>query len=224
MIRLLIRGIGAVVAVGFIVGSAVANFMFGTTLGRTAAESILIGSIGVCAVATNALCPFFVSWALQASRKAAAASILPLYALCLLYSVTSAVGFVAQNREGVSSSRQLSRDAYEDTRRELLDLERRRGIAKNKDRARLDARVDEVRKRLSKLRTAPAAPADAQSVFLSALTFGWVDAQHIRIALATLFGLMVEVGATVGLFAALSHPSKKPATTLAVGRWRPRIG
>ena len=224
MIRGLIVGAGTVVAVGFVVGSAVANFMFGMTLGRTAAEGILIGGIGVCAVTTNALCPFFLSWALQASRKAAVASILLLYALCLVYSVTSAVGFVAQNREGVSSSRQLSRDNYEDTRRELLDLEARRGVAKSKDRARLDARVDEVRRRLSTLRGTPTTPADAQSVFLSALTFGWVDAQHIRILLATLFGLMVEVGATVGLFAALSHPSKKPATALAVGRWRPRIG
>ena len=77
---------------------------------------------------------------------------------------------------------------------------------------------------LATLGSTPQAPADAHSVFLSALTFGWVDAQHVHIALATLFGLMVEVGATVGLFAALSHPSKKPATALACGRWRPRIG
>ena len=224
MMRRLIMGVGALVAIGFLVGSAVANFMFGVSLGRTLAEGLLLGSIGVCAVVTNALCPFFLSWSIQASRRSAAASIMLLYTLCLLYSMTSAAGFVAQNREGLSTTRQVARDAYEDTRRELLDLENRRNSAKGKDRARLDAKVDDARKRLGTLRSEPPVPADAQSAFLLALTFGLVDAQHVRVGLALLFSLVVEVGATIMLFAALSHPIKEPPTAAAAGRWRPRIG
>jgi hypothetical protein len=119
MTRRVIMGAGAIVAVGFLVGSAAANFMFGMSLGRTSAEGVLLGSIGVCAVATNALCPFFLSWSIQESRKLTTASIMLLYVLCLIYSVTSAAGFAAQNREGVSASRQIVHDAYADTGKDL---------------------------------------------------------------------------------------------------------
>ena len=82
---------------------------------------------------------------------------------------------------------------------------------------------DDTRKRLGTLRSEPPVPADAQSAFLSALTFGLVDAQHVRVGLALLFALVVEVGATIMLFAALSHPTKEPPTAAAAGRWRPRV-
>ena len=224
MNRGILMGAGALVALGFLTGSAMANFMFGMSLGRTWAEGLLLGSVGVCAVVTNALCPFFLSWSVRASRWATAASIMLLYILCLIYSVTSAAGFVAQSREGVSASRQVSRDAYDDTRRELLDLENRRKDAKPKDRIQLDAKVDDARRRLKELRGHPPAPADAQSAFLSALTFGLISSRDIRTVLSLLFALVVEVGATVGLFAALSHPPEQPPPAGAAGRWRPRIG
>jgi hypothetical protein len=181
---------------------------------------MLIGIVGVFAVAMNALCPFFLSWSLAVSRKTTAASIIILWSLCLTYSTASALGFAAQNREGVATSRQITSDAYEDTRRELLDLENRRKDARPKDRARFDARVDDVRRRLTRLRSDAPAPADAQSLFLSVLTFGLVDARHVRIALVALFALMVEMGATLGLFAALSHASEK--TAAPVSRWKPK--
>jgi hypothetical protein len=161
-----------------------------------------------------------LSWSLAASRNTTAASIIILWSLCLTYSTTSALGFAAQNREGVAVSRQITSDGYEDTRRELLDLENRRKDARPKDRARLDAKVDDVRRRLTRLRSDAPAPADAQSEFLSVLTFGFIEARHVRIALVALFALMVEMGATLGLFAALSHSFEKPAP--AVSRWKPK--
>ena len=211
---------GVFVAIGFLLASALANFMFGISLGRTRPEGMLIGIVGVFAVAMNALAPFFISWSLAASRKTTAASIIGLWSLCLMYSTTSALGFAAQNREAVAVSRQITSDGYEDTRRELIDLENRRKDARLKDRARLDAKVDDVRRQLTKLRSHTPAPADAQSAFLSALTFGLIEARHVRIALVALFALMVEMGATLGLFAALSHSFQK--TPPLVSRWRPK--
>ena len=149
MSRIAIARAGAVVAPAFLLASAVANFMFGISLGRTQPKAMLIGIVGVFAVAMNALSPFFLSWSLAASRKTTAASIIVLWSLCLIYSTTSALGFAAQNREGVAVSRQITSDGYEDTRRELLDLENRRKDARPKDRARLDAKVDDVRRRLT---------------------------------------------------------------------------
>src|SRR5436190_9694381 len=184
MSRKLIAGAGALVALGFLSASALANYLFGAGLGRTSWEAMLYGAVGVLAVAMNALAPFYISWSLTAGRRTTAVGIALLWALCLIYSTTSALGFAAQNREGVALSRQVTHDAYEDTRRELLDLEARRKEAKTKDRARVDAKVDDARKRLDALRKDRPAPADAQSAFLSALSFGIVEPRHVRTTLA----------------------------------------
>lgn len=210
---------GAIVAGGFLVASAVANYLFGASLGRTSWEAILYGMIGVLAVAMNALSPFFLSWSLAASRRSTAAGIVFLWVLCLTYSTTSALGFAAQNRESVAQSRSVSREAYDDTRRELLDLEARRKGTTVKDRPVLDARIDDARKRLAALRQNAGDAVDAQSSFLSSLTFGLIAARDVRIALVALFALMVEVGATLGLFAALSHGG---GSGTATKRWTPQ--
>src|SRR5262249_37125092 len=157
------------------------------------------------AVAMNALAPFYISWSLAAKRRITAAGIGLLWALCLAYSTTSALGFAAQNRESVAVARQITQDAYEDIRRDLLDLEARRKNASKKDRAGWDSKIDDARARLTAVRNQKPSPVDAQSQFLSALTSGRLDAQHVRMALVALFALMVEVCATRGLFAALSH-------------------
>ena len=222
MTRSAIARLGALVAAGFLAASATANFMFGASLGRTPLEGVLIGVVGVFAVAMNALSPFFLSWSLAASRRAAAASVVILWALCLIYSTASALGFAAQNREEVAASREMAHDAYADTRRALLDLEQRRKEARRRDRWRLEARIDELRNRLVTLRSNAPAPADAQAAFLSALTFGVLAPRQVRMALVALFALMVEMGATLGMFAALSHTHATPAPT--AGRWQPKAG
>jgi hypothetical protein len=169
---------------------------------------------------------------MTAKRHITAASIIVLWALCLSYSTTSALGFAAQNREGTALAHQVSRDAYDDTRRELLDLENRRKQAGAKERARLDAKIDGVRHRLIVERATNPAPADAQSQLLSSLLRGFLDPGQVRGALVALFALMVEVCATLGLFAALSHSTEKPFPTpapaervtepRAPARWKPK--
>jgi uncharacterized protein YlxW (UPF0749 family) len=118
----------------------------------------------------NALAPFYISWSLAAKRRTTAAGIVLLWVLCLAYTISSALGFAAQNKESVTVSRQVTRDAYDDTRRELLDLEARRRDANRKGREKLDNRIDDTRKRPASARNQSPAPADAQSEFLSALT------------------------------------------------------
>jgi hypothetical protein len=210
MKRGIIAFAGAIVSLGFLGASAVANYLFGASLGRTLWEAQLYGAVGVLAVAMNALAPFYISWSLAAKRRITAASIMLLWALCLTYSITSALGFAAQNREGVAVARQVTHDAYDDTRRELLDLEARRKDAIARDKYRLDAKIDDARKRLAAARSKDPAPADAQSQFLSDLLRGYVAARHVRVGLVTLFAVMIEMCATLGLFASLSHGSAKP--------------
>jgi hypothetical protein len=210
MSRIAIARAGALVALGFLFASAIANYLFGASLGRTVWEARLYGIVGVLAVAMNALAPFFLSWSWSAARKTLTISVVVLWALCLIYSTTSALGFAAQNRETTSRTRQISSDAYDDTRRELFDLERRRIGLNSKERTRLENKIDEVRTRLATLRTHTPAPADAQSTFISEIILGLIDPQHVRITLAALFAVMVELCATLGLFAALSHSFQTP--------------
>lgn len=210
---------GAIISAGFLFASAVANYLFGMSLGKSSWEAHLYGFVGILAVAMNALAPFFISWSVAASRRATTAAVSVLWSLCLIYSTTSALGFAAINRETVADGRQISRDAYADTRRELLDLEARRAAAKQKDRAALEQRIDSVRKRLESQRSNRGAVADAQSTFLSALTFNFVPPHHMRVVLVALFALMVEMGATLGLFASLTYKSSEPQ---AAPRWKPK--
>lgn len=213
MKRALIAGAGALMSLGFLTASAVANYLFGASLGRTPWEAHLYGAVGVLAVGMNALAPFYISWAMTAKRRTTAASVIFLWALCLAYSTTSALGFAAQNREGTTLAHQVALDAYDDTRRELLDLEVRRKQAGARERARLDAKIDNARHRLAVVRATNPAPADAQSQLLSAFTRGFLDPGQVRGALVALFALMVEVCATLGLFAALSHSPEQPRHT-----------
>lgn len=224
MKRTIIACAGAIVALGFLFASAVANYMFGASLGRTPWEAHLYGAVGVLAVALNALAPFYISWSLNAERRMTAAAIGIMWAVCLIYSTTSALGFAAQNREGTAVAQQVSQDAYDDTRRELFDLEARRKNASGKERARLDTKIDDARKRLAVVRNKDPAPADAQSQFLSVLSRGFIDARQVRVALVALFAVMVEMCATLGLFAALSHSFEKPfaAVNASVNRWKPK--
>src|SRR5262245_3738455 len=180
MKRNIIATAGALVALGFLFASAIANYMFGASLGRSLWEAHLYGAVGVLAVAMNALAPFYISWSLTAKRQTTAASIVLLWALCLIYSTSSALGFAAQNREGTALTQQISHDAYHDTRRELLDLEARRKDATSKEKPRLDSKIDDARKRLATTRNKNPAPADAQTQFLSALMRGFLDPRQIR--------------------------------------------
>jgi hypothetical protein len=81
---------------------------------------------------------------------------------------------------------------------------------------------------LAAVRNQDPAPADAQLQFLSALTFGVISARHVRVSLVALFALMVEMCATLGLFAALSHSFQKPAvfdqnpTVPPAAQWKPK--
>lgn len=214
---------GAAASIGFLACSATANFLFGSSLGHTPLQGLVYGAVGVLAVAMNAFSPFYISWALAASERAKAASIVLLWTLCLVYSTSSALGFAAQNREHVALARAIDRNGYDDTRRELLDLEeRRKGKVGAAEQRRIEKRIDETRRKLEGMRSHDAAPADAQSEFLSAIIMGLIPPGKIRVALVALFALMVEVGATLGLFAALTHPPTPKVIIPSKAKWTPK--
>ncbi len=97
------RRLGIFVAIGFLLASAFMNFKYGNSLGRTAIEGWIYGMVGVLAVGSNALCPFLLAW--HAKRSALRGGIVLLWVLCLTYSLTSAIGFAAENRQALTGRR-----------------------------------------------------------------------------------------------------------------------
>jgi hypothetical protein len=200
------------VAVGFLLAAAFMNYRYGYVLGRTTLEAIVFGCVGVLAVGSNAVCPFLI--ARHGSRRTLVAGLVVLWSLCLTYSLTSAIGFAAENRQTVIGSREAVKANYELTRQSLTELEAKR-LKLNT--IRQDDRIEALRGELKALRAKGAAlEADPQSTALSALTF--VDPDRIRLGLIIVFALMVECGAALLLFASLHHSQRAKSTALV---WRP---
>ncbi len=199
---------GALVAVGFLLASAVMNYLFGSHLGRTPLEGKVYASVSVLAVLCNALCPFFLSWGREGKRYAVAFAAGLLWTLCLTYSITSALGFAAENRTALTGNRETIQSDYASAGRRLAGLEATRAAYQRPPRE-LEDRIDRLRLEVSELRKQGGmAETDPQGQLLSKLSFGAIDKDSIRFILVALFAVMVEAGAALGLFAALAHVSK----------------
>jgi hypothetical protein len=205
---------GAAVTVGFLLASAVMNYLFGSLLGRTPVEAKVYGAVSVLAVLCNALSPFFLAWAREGKRHAVAIAAGILWTLCLTYSMTSALGFAAENRTTLTGARQTIQSDYESASRRLAGLEATRANYQRPPKE-LEDRIDHLRQEMSELRKQGGmTEADPQGQLLSKLTFGAVEKETVRFILVGLFAVMVEAGAALGLFAALAHVSeanKKPS-------------
>ncbi len=199
---------GALVTLGFLGASAVMNYLFGSLLGRTPLEAKVYGSVSVLAVLCNALSPFFLSWAREAKRHAVAIAAVLLWTLCLTYSVTSALGFAAENRSTLTGARQTIHGDYDSANRRLAGLEATRATYQRPPKE-LEDRIDRLRQEVSELRKQGGmTETDPQGQLLSKLTFGILEKDTVRFILVALFAVMVEAGAALGLFAALAHVGK----------------
>lgn len=209
MLKKILAAAGASVAIGFLSASAIMNYLFGSSLGRTPLEAQVYGAVSVLAVFCNALSPFFLSWGWQGKRYAVAAASALLWSLCLLYCVTSALGFAAENRSAVAGVRESVQANYETASRQLLQLEARRTVHPTRD---LDDRIERLTREVSGLRAEGGMrDTDPQAELLSRLTFGAIGKHEVRFALVALFALLVEAGAALGLFSALAHLPERVA-------------
>lgn len=207
------RAMGAIVGLGFLTASGFMNFEFGYGSGRTTIEAWVYGLVGVLAVFCNGLCPFFLAW--HTKRQVLQAGIVLLWVVCLSYSLSSAIGFAAENREGRIGPREAQRANYELTLASLADLEAQRGRSKKK--WRYDKRIEALREEVKKQRAAGTSQtADPQGQVLAALMF--VGTDGVRLVLNIIFGVLVEVGAALVLYASVAREPVKVKAAL----WRPQ--
>jgi hypothetical protein len=126
MIRWLVAIIGAPVVLGLIAVSVILNFRFGTLLATADEDKLVYGLASGCADLLKGVLPFVIAWG-WGSRKWLVAFVASLlFATFTAYSVTSALGFAALNRDGTSGKRQAVIERQQHQRSELARKQRER--------------------------------------------------------------------------------------------------
>lgn len=194
---------------GFLIVSAVANFLFAFSLGRTFYLALVYGSVGVLATLANAVVPLRMLQAWDARRKSVLAAGAVLLPLCIAFSLASAMGFAATMRDKGTADQAALSGNYKTTLAQLADAEAKSRTPQN------EKRIETLRNDIKSYRQKGAMRSDdPQSAALEIL--GITDGRYW---FTLLFALLVEVGAALGLFIALAdtEPAAKPAA-----QWRPR--
>ena len=115
-------GVLGVLAAGvLLLVSAAMNWRFGYQLGTTEFDGIIYGSASAAADCLKALVPFFIFAAVRNKMWAQAFASVVVWGVVTVYSLTSALGHAALNRQDTAGSRASEVQTYKDLR---ADLER----------------------------------------------------------------------------------------------------
>ena len=112
-----ILGIAAAAILLFVSGAM--NWQFGYGLGTTPANSQILGFASAASDGLKALLPFFIFAAIRNKSWSQALAGGTLWAICLTFSLTSALGFSALNRKDTTGARAVMAVNYQDLRTEL---------------------------------------------------------------------------------------------------------
>jgi hypothetical protein len=191
---------GAALSFGFLFASAIINYQFGTRLAETEALKHVMGAVAVMAVGYNAICPFLLQWW---KNKISRTLVCVLWILCLVYTATSAIGFAAENRALVQNH-QLAQNENLSIYHDMLRDEK---VKKKKD----EKKIEQLRLKIMSMNEKGAATApDPQAHMLSIMTT--FSQNTVRAGLVVLFALLIELGATLGLYCSLGHVTERKPT------------
>lgn len=174
----LLASCGLLIALGFIAASAWANHQFA-------------GAIGVLPVAANALCPF---WLHYSRGLIARSTLVVLWVACLVYSFTAAIAFAAGSKDAAAATPAALHANLQTELQTLADMERLKQPLKT---------IIGQREKIMSMRTAGAIKDPEPHITLIASTTGYAAAS-IKLFYNILLALVIELGATVILFASLA--------------------
>jgi hypothetical protein len=102
--------------------SAAMNWQYGYSLGETEFNAHVLGAASIAADCMKALLPFFIfaAWRNRSWSQAIGGS--ALWAVCILYALTSAIGFASTNRSDTTGTRAMQNEKYEDLRSQLARI------------------------------------------------------------------------------------------------------
>lgn len=114
MLRLIVmlRAVGVLVAVGFMIVSVVINWRYGASLGREAADQLIFSAASLLADIAKATTPFFFFLWIGDKRWAPASAAAAFWLACTAYALTSVTGFLETNRAMQSGARATRVDSH----------------------------------------------------------------------------------------------------------------
>jgi hypothetical protein len=115
--------IGLLAALIFIAASAMTNFVFASSLGKTPLEGYILGAVSVAADMFKAILPLIIVHAFRTTRYGVMLWGAVLFVVVLVFSFTSALGLIASNRSGVVGARAVSAERGVQIARELAGIE-----------------------------------------------------------------------------------------------------
>jgi hypothetical protein len=119
MTRHLLGVLGVIAASVLLVVSAMMNYRFGYTLGKTPSDGHIYGLASAAADCFKALVPFFFFAAWRNRMWSQALAAMAVWLVVTGYSMTSALGHAALNRLDTSGVRAMATTTYKDLREDL---------------------------------------------------------------------------------------------------------
>jgi hypothetical protein len=99
--------------------SAAMNWQYGFNLGKTPFDSHILGAASIAADCLKALLPFFIFAAWRHRNWSQAIGGTALWVVCILFALTSAIGFASLNRSDTTATRAMQAENYVDLRTQL---------------------------------------------------------------------------------------------------------
>jgi hypothetical protein len=121
--RLLVAVVGAGAALALIAASGLMNYVFMTSLGKTAFEQYILGVVSVAISVFLALLPTLMVWAWREGRSLFVLLGLVAFLGFGALSLSSAIGFAAKNRGSISEDRALAAAKLGDLKQAIKDTE-----------------------------------------------------------------------------------------------------
>lgn len=254
-LRALVSIVGLCAALVMCAVSAAMNYLFLSSLGKSALEGQVLGAASAAADVLKALLPFFIAWSWQAGRYVAATAGALAFAFIAGFSLLSAIGFAADNRGFLADKRDILRAAYERVQGDLQARERDRAglpqarppavvaqeiekyrqnrrwsatrdcvdateaesrsycsgyfslraeLAAGQEAARLSFEIAALQAQAERLRQQGSGEENDPQVTLVSRISGFGE-EPVRLALIVAVALLVEIGASLGLFLASGH-------------------
>lgn len=117
--RFLVTVVSAGAALTLIAASGLMNWVFMTSLGKSALEQQILGAVSIAVSAFIALLPTLLVWAWRERRPLYLMLGVPVFLAFAAFSLSSAVGFAAKNRGSIGEDRALATARLASVKREI---------------------------------------------------------------------------------------------------------
>jgi hypothetical protein len=132
----------SIATAGMFLISMRANYLYGRSIGQSPETQETLAWANVGADVWKAFGLIVVAVLFRKSMYRAAVATMLTWAICLSFSVTSAIGIYVQERTTLTGGREAKHASYEDATKELANVERRiKGLAKHRTVAEVEAAI-----------------------------------------------------------------------------------